>query len=70
MKQSEIRILGYKALVESLGVVGMLQFLQQLDIGKGDYTQERHHEIEPTLDEYQQFIITLTENLINSIVDY
>jgi len=59
MKQSEIKILGYRALIKSLGVVGMLQFLQQLDIGKGNYTQERHRSIEPTLDDYQQFIKTL-----------
>lgn len=60
MKQSEIRTLGYKALIESLGVVGMLRFLQQLDIGKGDYTQERHSLIEPTLEEYQQFISSVS----------
>jgi len=65
MKQSEIRILGYRALIESLGVVGMLQFLQQLDIGKGNYTQERHRSIEPTLDDYQQFTTTLTKNPMN-----
>jgi len=65
MKQSEIRILGYRALIESLGVVGMLQFLQQLDIGKGNYTQERHRSIETTLNDYQQFTTTLTENYIN-----
>lgn len=65
MKQSEIRTIGYKALIESLGVVGMLRFLQQLDIGSGNYTQERHQFIEPTLEEYQQFLENLTESSIN-----
>jgi len=45
--------------------VGMLQFLQQLDIGKGNYTQERHRSIEPTLDDYQQFTTTLSEHYID-----
>jgi hypothetical protein len=58
MKPSEIRTLGYQALIESLGVVGMLRFLQQLDIGSGNYTQERYQRNEPTLDDYQQFITT------------
>jgi hypothetical protein len=65
MKQSEIRTIGYKALIESLGVVGMLQFLQQLDIGRGNYTQERYSAIEPNFDEYQQFLATLAENPVN-----
>jgi hypothetical protein len=65
MKQSEIRTIGYKALIDSLGVVVMLRFLQQLDIGKGDYTRERHSAIEPTFSEYKQFLANLTESSIN-----
>ena len=56
MKQAEIRKTGYKALIDSLGVVGMLRFLQQLEIGSGDYTLERHQSTEPTLEEFRQFI--------------
>ena len=55
MKQAEIRKTGYKALVDALGVVGMLRFLQQLDAGSGDYTQERHQASDPTLEEFRQF---------------
>ncbi|PSB18680.1 hypothetical protein C7B65_14230 [Phormidesmis priestleyi ULC007] len=55
MKQAEIRKTGYKALIDSLGVVGMLRFLQQLEIGNGDYTQERYQSSEPTLEELRQF---------------
>ena len=62
MKKSEIRAIGYKALIDSLGVVGMLQFLQQLEVGKGDYTKERHSAIEPILDDYQQFTKTFSEH--------
>jgi hypothetical protein len=65
MNQSEIRNLGYKALIESLGVVGTLRFLQHLDVGKGDHTRERHSAIEPTFDEYQQFLADLTESRMN-----
>ena len=55
MKQTEIRKTGYKALVDALGVVGMLRFIQQLDVGTGNYTQERQQSSEPTLAEFQQF---------------
>jgi hypothetical protein len=55
MEQAEIRKNGYKALIDSLGVVGMLRFLQQLEMSTGDYTLERHQSSEPTLEEFQQF---------------
>jgi hypothetical protein len=55
MKQAEIRKNGYKALIDSLGVVGMLRFLQQLEIGSGDYTLERQQSSELILDEFRQF---------------
>ena len=42
MKLSELRQQGYQALIEALGVVGAIKFLQQLEIGDGDYTKERH----------------------------
>lgn len=42
MTPSEIRSKGYKALVDALGVPGMIRFLQQFDTGYGDYTKERH----------------------------
>jgi hypothetical protein len=36
MKQAEIRKNGYKALIDSLGVVAMLRFLQQLEMSTGN----------------------------------
>lgn len=53
MKQAEIRKNGYQALIDSLGVVGMLRFLQQLEIGSGNYTRDRHQVSEPTIEEFQ-----------------
>lgn len=40
--QQEIIIQGYKALVDSLGVVDAIKFIQYYSPGKGDYTKERH----------------------------
>ncbi len=37
----EIRYKGLKALADSLGHVGMVQFLQQFEHGEGDYTKDR-----------------------------
>jgi len=41
MSLSEIRKVGLEALVQSLGQIGMLRFLQQFEVGRGDYTKER-----------------------------
>ncbi|MEB3214864.1 MAG: hypothetical protein VKN72_01200 [Nostocales cyanobacterium 94392] len=40
--QQEIMIQGYEALVDSLGVVDAIKFIQYYSPGKGDYTKERH----------------------------
>lgn len=57
MKQTEIRQQGYKALIDSLGVANALRFLQQLGVGYGNYTEERH-----------QWLDQLTmDDLLNSI---
>jgi hypothetical protein len=57
MKLAELRKQGYLALVESLGVVGMLRFLQQLEVGYGDYTAERHQWLnDQTLADFQIYL--------------
>jgi hypothetical protein len=38
----EIRTLGLEALRERLGQAGMIRFMQQFEIGSGDYAQTRH----------------------------
>ena len=37
----EIRMKGFEALTKALGPVGMIRFLQQFDLGEGDYTKDR-----------------------------
>lgn len=40
----EIRIIGMQALKDALGPVGTVRFMQQYDLGYGDYTKERQGE--------------------------
>ena len=40
--QQEIVQQGYQALVQSLGTVDALRFIQHFSPGQGDYTEERH----------------------------
>ena len=42
MTMNEIRNAGIDALTKALGPVGMARFMQQFDMGRGDYTKERH----------------------------
>lgn len=41
MTPAQLREKGIEALVKALGPVGMVRFLQQFDIGSGDYTRDR-----------------------------
>ncbi len=56
MKLTEIRQQGYEALIDSLGVVGMLRFIQELDAGSGDYTKEKYQLEEPKFEEFEEFV--------------
>ena len=38
---AQIRKQGIEALVKALGPVGMVRFLQQFDMGSGNYTRDR-----------------------------
>ena len=38
---AQIRERGIEALAKALGPVGMARFLQQFDVGSGDYTRNR-----------------------------
>lgn len=42
MALEQIRLAGLEALARELGPVGMVRFLQQFEIGRGDYSVERH----------------------------
>jgi hypothetical protein len=46
MSPLEIRKKGLEALAQALGPVGMVRFLQQFGINKGDYTEEREKLLE------------------------
>lgn len=41
MTLEQIRAAGMAALTRELGVVGMIRFMQQFEIGEGDYSKER-----------------------------
>ena len=47
----EIRNVGIKALQDALGPVGMVKFMQQYDMGYGDYTKEKQEQPDISLDE-------------------
>jgi len=46
--QQEIVRLGYQALINSLGVVDSIRFIQYFSPGQGDYTKERHQWLDNT----------------------
>ena len=47
----EVRAIGIKALNEALGPVGVVRFIQQYDLGYGDYTKEKQDMPDISLDE-------------------
>ncbi|MDO4339223.1 MAG: hypothetical protein Q4C91_14255 [Eubacteriales bacterium] len=47
----EIRTAGMQALKDALGPVGMVRFIQQYDLGHGDYTREKQDEPDVDLNE-------------------
>ena len=52
----EIRNVGIKALQEALGPVGMVKFMQQYDMGYGDYTREKQEQPDINLDEIDMLL--------------
>lgn len=42
MTPQQIRTAGLAALSRELGVVGMIRFMQQFEMGQGDYSKDRH----------------------------
>jgi hypothetical protein len=46
--QQELVRQGYQALVDTLGVVDTIRFIQHFSSGQGDYTQERHTWLDQT----------------------
>ena len=55
--QIQIRERGLEVLCHHLGIVGMVRFLQQSELGWGNYTEERHQWLDdPDLDALAQRI--------------
>lgn len=46
MTPVQIQQTGMEILVREMGTVGLIRFLQQFDLGHGDYTAERHQWLE------------------------
>jgi hypothetical protein len=42
MTPQQIRSAGLTALTRELGLVGMIRFMQQFELGQGDYSKDRH----------------------------
>lgn len=47
----EVRTVGMQVLKEALGPVGVVRFLQQYELGHGDYTKEKQDGPDISLDE-------------------
>lgn len=63
MTMNEIRRTGIQLLTQNLGAVGMVRFLQQSDLGWGDYTKERGQWLgDPSLSEIAADIETMRKN--------
>lgn len=54
----EILSVGFQALKDALGPVGMARFLQQYDSGHGDYTKEKQNDADPGLEELDGLLRT------------
>lgn len=52
----EIRNAGMRALQEALGPVGMVKFMQQYDMGYGDYTKEKQGQPDMGLEEIDMLL--------------
>ena len=37
----QIRLMGFQVLQKELGIVGLIRFMQQFDLGSGDYVNDR-----------------------------
>jgi hypothetical protein len=52
LTQAQIRQLGIEALTKALGPAGMARFMQQFEMGSGDYTRDRDKILgNPTVEE-------------------
>ncbi|MGI6490937.1 MAG: hypothetical protein ACOX0T_00740 [Pelotomaculum sp.] len=63
MSPNQLRKAGLAALAKSLGPAGMARFIQQYDVGMGDYTKDRSNWLnDMSLDEIIQDINRVRNN--------
>lgn len=58
----EVRNAGMKALQEALGSGGMVKFMQQYDMGYGDYTKEKQKQPDMSLEEMDVLLKNMDDN--------
>jgi len=64
LQKIEIRQQGYKVLIDSLGIANTLQFLQQLGLGYGNYTEDRQQWLDQlTMDNFLNYVIGKQTNV-------
>jgi hypothetical protein len=57
MTPVEIQKAGLSVLIQELGPVGFIRFIQQYELGEGDYTAERHKWLDRlTVDEVLELV--------------
>lgn len=57
MTPQQIRVAGLAALARELGLVGMIRFMQQFEMGQGDYSKDRHQWLDPyTVDDIAKMV--------------
>lgn len=66
MTSLELREKGYQALVDQLGQVDTIRFLQEMGWGSGDYTQEKRERLDSvTREEFWQDLQQLRGGKVN-----
>ena len=64
MNLTQVRQRGLEILSRELGPIGLVRFLQQFEMGKGNYTEERHQWLDEfTVDEIANQIQKKRTNL-------
>jgi hypothetical protein len=57
MTPQQIRVAGLVALSRELGLVGMIRFMQQFEMGQGNYSIDRHVWLDPyTVDDTAKMV--------------
>lgn len=70
MTPTELRRKGFQALVDALGYVDAVRFIQQYTPGNGDYTEERHQWLEQlSFDDFRAYVQRQAQQKSSSLDD-